>query len=52
MPTSSVLEQLNWCKLFATSASGTLTVYTNGSTWKIKETIKDIPMDMIILDWE
>ncbi|MDO8734198.1 MAG: ComEC/Rec2 family competence protein, partial [Elusimicrobiota bacterium] len=52
LPASSVLEQLNWCKLFTTSASGTLTVYTDGSTWKIKETIKDIPMDMIILDFE
>ncbi len=52
MPASSVLEQLNWCKLFTTSASGTLTVYTDGSYWKIKETNKDIPMDMIILDFE
>jgi len=52
MPAASVLEQLNWCKLFTTAASGTLTVYTDGRYWKIKETIKDIPMDMIILDWE
>ncbi|HAX61419.1 MAG TPA: DNA internalization-related competence protein ComEC/Rec2 [Elusimicrobia bacterium] len=52
MPASKVLEQLNWCKLFATSASGTLTVYTDGRYWKIKETIKDMPMDMIILDFE
>lgn len=52
MPAAKVLEQLNWCKLFATSASGTLTVYTDGRYWKIKETNKDIPMDMIILDFE
>ncbi|MBI5572948.1 MAG: DNA internalization-related competence protein ComEC/Rec2 [Elusimicrobia bacterium] len=52
MPITSVLEQVNWCKLFATSAAGTLTVYTDGRYCKIKETIKDIPMDMIILDWE
>jgi len=50
MPAASVLGQLNWCKLFATSASGTLTVYTDGDTCKIKETVKDIPTDMIILD--
>lgn len=52
LPTSSVLEQLNWCKLFTTAASGTLTVCTDGNIWKIEETIKDIPMDMIILDFE
>ncbi|PKM92984.1 MAG: DNA internalization-related competence protein ComEC/Rec2 [Elusimicrobia bacterium HGW-Elusimicrobia-4] len=43
MPSPKVLGQLRWCKLFSTSASGTLTVYTDGRTWKIKETLKDIP---------
>ncbi|MFH0947976.1 MAG: DNA internalization-related competence protein ComEC/Rec2 [Elusimicrobiota bacterium] len=49
-PTSSVLEQLNRYKPFSTSTSGTLTVVTDGSKWKIKETVKNIPTDMIILN--
>ncbi|MEW6555883.1 MAG: DNA internalization-related competence protein ComEC/Rec2 [Elusimicrobiota bacterium] len=51
-PAQKVLEQLRWCRLFTTSGSGTIVIKTDGKSWEINETVKDIPMELIILDFE
>lgn len=48
-PSPMVLEQLAGCRVFSTSDSGAITVETDGKTWKIKETVKPTPTEMIIL---
>ena len=50
-PSQQVLEQLRWYKIMSTEEAGTITAESDGNGYKIKKTLSDTPMEMIVQEF-